>query len=70
MSGIVFSKVLDLKILSDVWLLFGKSMSKYDTIIGGCGVGIVLLTVTLGLVPSIVSNAQWIPRGGITNAST
>ena len=70
LSGIIFSKVIDLRIFSEVWLLFGKSMSMYDTIIGGCGIGIILLTVTLGLVPSIVRNAQWIPRAGMTNAST
>lgn len=70
LSGIIFSKVIDLGILSETWVLFGKSMSLYDTIIFGCGIGIILLIVTLGLVPSIVKNAQWIPRAGMTNASS
>jgi len=70
LSGIIFSKVIDLRILSDKWVLFGKSMTMYDTIIFGCGIGIILLIVTLGLVPSIVKNAQWIPRVGMTNASS
>ena len=70
LSGIIFSKVIDLRILSDTWVLLGKSMSMYDTIILGCGIGIILLIVTLGLVPSVVKNAQWIPRVGMTNASS
>ncbi len=70
LSGLIFSKVIDLKILSDRWVLLGKSMSMYDAIFLGCGIGIILLIVTLGLVPSIVKNAQWIPRAGMTNASS
>lgn len=70
LSGLIFSQVIDLKILSDTWVLLGKSMSMYDTIFLGCGIGIILLIVTLGLVPSIVKNAQWIPRVGMTNASS
>lgn len=63
LSGIFLSKVLSLRILSASWSLFGLSLSQYDAILCGCGIAILLLTVTLGLVPSIIGNARWIPQG-------
>ena len=60
-SGLVISKILDLNILSNSWQLLGQTMSEYDAILLGCSLAITLLTVTLGLVPSIIGNARWIP---------
>jgi len=38
-------------------------MSEYDAILRDCSIAIILLTVTIGLVPSIIRKAQWIPGG-------
>jgi membrane protein YdbS with pleckstrin-like domain len=40
----------------------GAQMSAYDTLLLVSAVMIVLLVVTLGLVPSVVRKAEWIPK--------
>lgn len=54
LPGLVFSKMLDLNLLARSWKLLGCTLSEYDAILAGCGLSVVLLTVTLGLVPSII----------------
>ncbi len=62
LSGLPAAKILDSGLLSERWIFFGSTMSRYDSILLGCAVMLLLLTVTLGLIPSIVKSAQWIPR--------
>ena len=68
-SSLLFSNVIDLKVLSDSWEFLGQTLSKYDAILGGCAIMIVLLMVTLGLIPSVVRSAQWLPKGYASSAS-
>ena len=49
--------------LSRSWSFLGTPMSQYDTILLIWGLMVVMLVVTLGLVPSVIGKAQWIPRG-------
>ncbi len=59
LSGIFSSIVLKLGILSPEWKFLGKTFGPYDALLLFCGVMIFLLTVTLGLVPSVVKKVQW-----------
>ncbi|OGV57378.1 MAG: hypothetical protein A2X49_01120 [Lentisphaerae bacterium GWF2_52_8] len=59
LSGIFSSGILKLGILSSSWQLLGKSFGPYDALLLFCGVMVFLMTVTLGLVPSVVKKAQW-----------
>ncbi|MBD3383600.1 MFS transporter [candidate division KSB1 bacterium] len=61
--AILAGKILDLNILNDQWSIYGVSMSQYDTLLLGSSIMIVLLVVTLGLIPSVIGNHQWVPRG-------
>ncbi|MCP4350613.1 MAG: MFS transporter [Desulfobacterales bacterium] len=62
LSGIISGKVIELGILNKSWELFGQAMSDFDTLLLGCGIMVIMLIVTLGLIPSVVGKAQWIPR--------
>ncbi len=59
LSGIFSSIILKLGILSPAWEFMGKTFGPYDALLLFCGVMIFLLTVTLGLVPSVVKKVQW-----------
>lgn len=64
LSALISSKIIDLKILNKTWQFFGQTMSDYDSLLLGCGMMIVLLIVTLGLIPSVIKpKAQWVPQG-------
>jgi MFS family permease len=56
--------VLDSGVLSDTWTLAGLPMSGYDSILLLWSVAVVVLVVTLGLVPSVIHRAQWVPGQG------
>ncbi len=62
-SGIISGKIIELNILNKSWELFGQTMSNFDTLLLVSGIMVILLVVTLGLIPSVVGKAQWIPRG-------
>jgi MFS family permease len=62
LSGLLGSWALKLGILKESWTLMGAQMSAYDTLLLVSAVMIVLLVVTLGLVPSVVRKAEWIPK--------
>jgi len=63
LSGVLFGQLLGIGILSSEWVLFGQPLSQYDGLLLLSGGMIVLLTVTLGLIPSVIRVAQWIPQG-------
>jgi MFS family permease len=62
LSGLLGSWALKLGMLQNSWTLLGSTMSAYDTLLLLSAVMIVLLVVTLGLVPSVVRKAEWIPK--------
>lgn len=61
-SGAVSAWALQLGILSESWTIFDAPMTAYDTILLLFGAMVLLLVVTLGLVPSVISKSAWIPR--------
>jgi len=63
LSGVVFSQLLTLGVFSSSWSWMGHSMSDYDGLLLLCGGMILLMTVTLGLIPSMIrQRAEWIPQ--------
>ena len=63
LSGILAGWALGLGLFSRSWSFLGTPMSQYDTILLVWGLMVVMLVVTLGLVPSVIGKAQWVPRG-------
>jgi MFS family permease len=65
LSGVLSGQALELGLLSDSWNWFGQSMSRYDGLLLLCGSMVLLMTVTLGLIPSVIKKtpAGWIPQG-------
>ena len=61
LSAILCGQVIRLGVLNKSWTLFGQAMSEYDALILGAGIMVVLLVVTLGLIPSVIRKAQWVP---------
>lgn len=62
LSGILAAWVLETGLLADSWTLWGDTLSRYDSILLCWAILILLLVVTLGLVPSVISKSQWLPR--------
>ena len=62
LSGVVTAWVLSVGALNESWSLWGQTLSRYDTILLAFAVMILLLVVTLGLVPSVLRKAEWVPR--------
>ena len=63
LSGTLFSQLLKLGVFSNEWSWMGNPMSVYDGLLLICGGMILLLTVTLGLIPSMIRRkAEWIPQ--------
>jgi len=63
-SAILAAWALDKGMLSDEWTLSGLTMSSYDTILLLWSVAVLVLVVALGLVPSVIHRAQWVPGQG------
>ena len=65
LSGVLSGQALELGLLSDSWSWFGQAMSRYDGLLMLCGAMVLLMTVTLGLIPSVIKKtpAGWIPQG-------
>ena len=55
------AQAIKLGVLNSSWSLFGQRMSEYDTLILGCAIMVTLLVVTLGLIPSVIRQAQRMP---------
>ena len=64
LSGFLSSKVLELNLINPEWSLFGLQMSSYDGLLLMFGTMVLLMTVTLGLIPSMIKKtpAAWIPQ--------
>ena len=64
LSGILSSKALELNLINPEWSLFGLQMSSYDGLLLMFGTMVLLMTVTLGLIPSVIKKtpAAWIPQ--------
>ena len=64
LSGILSSKALELNLINSEWSLFGLPMSNYDGLLLMFGTMVLLMTVTLGLIPSVIKKtpAAWIPQ--------
>ena len=64
LSGILSGKALELKLFSSSWTLLGQNMTSYDVILLIFATMVILMTVTLGLIPSFIRKtpAQWIPH--------
>ena len=64
LSGIMSSKALELNLINTEWSLFGLPMTSYDGLLLIFGTMVLLMTVTLGLIPSVIKKtpAAWIPQ--------
>tara|TARA_B100000579_G_C22822104_1_gene851189 strand:- start:90 stop:1373 length:1284 start_codon:yes stop_codon:yes gene_type:complete len=64
LSGFLSSKVLELNLINQEWQLFRMQMSSYDGLLLMFGTMVLLMTVTLGLIPSMIKKtpAAWIPQ--------
>ena len=64
LSGIISSTFLELNLINPEWSLFGLQMSSYDGLLLMFGTMVILMTVTLGLIPSMIKKtpAAWIPQ--------
>lgn len=63
LSGMMAAGAVSLGFLSPTWHFMGSVVSQYDALIliYGCMTG--LMAVTLGLIPSVIGEPQWMPRG-------
>ncbi|MCH2478050.1 MAG: hypothetical protein MK218_08945, partial [Gammaproteobacteria bacterium] len=64
LSGVLSGQALELGLLSDSWTWLGQHMSRYDGLLLFCVTMVLLMTVTLGLIPSFIKKtpAVWIPH--------
>ena len=64
LSGILSGQALELGLLSNSWIWLGHHMTHYDGLLLFCVTIILLMTVTLGLIPSFINKtpASWIPH--------
>ena len=64
LSGIMSNTALELNLINPEWSLFGLQMSIYDGLLLMFGTMVLLMTVTLGLIPSVIKKtpAAWIPQ--------
>ncbi|MCK6475044.1 MAG: MFS transporter [Planctomycetes bacterium] len=63
MSGWVSAGAVKLGIFAERWGFLGQELGPYDALLLVFGVLVVLLVVSLGLVPSVIAKAQWVPKG-------
>ena len=62
-SGMLSGQIIKLQVLQTQWTLLDQTLSCYDTILLGCSIMLALLTVTIGLVPSVIgTRSQWMPQ--------
>lgn len=63
MSALLAAGAVSLGFLNESWQLFGHGVSQYDALILIYGIITGLMAVTLGLVPSVIGQPKWLPRG-------
>jgi MFS family permease len=62
LSGLLSAWVLKLGLLQESWTFWGLNLSSYDSLLLACGAMVLILTVTLGLVPSVIARHEWVPE--------
>lgn len=64
-GSLMLSGCLSLGVLNEQWSYWGHAMTSYDAVVLGASVWVLVLLVTLGLIPSVLTppKAQWLPRG-------
>lgn len=62
-SGLLSAGAIRLGIFKDEWEFFGNTLTAFDSLLLIFGVLVVLLVVSLGLVPSVMRKAEWVPKG-------
>ncbi len=67
LSGIFASLLIQLDLFRPDWELMGWTLSAYDGILLIFGMMVLILVVTLGLIPSVIAQSQWIPKGGMSH---
>lgn len=60
-SGMSCAWMLKLGVFNDDWMLWGLPMTEYDSILFCFAGMVIVLVITLGLVPSVLRKAEWIP---------
>ncbi len=59
LSGQFAAQAIRLRMLADQWMLAGRSLGPYDTLLMASGIMVLLLVVTLGLIPSVLRPAEY-----------
>jgi MFS family permease len=64
LSGILSGQALELGVFNESWIWLEQSMSSYDGLLLFSGTMVLLMTVTLGMIPSMIKKvpAGWIPQ--------
>jgi len=64
LSGILSGQALELEVFNESWIWLGQSMSSYDGLLLLSGTMVLLMTVTLGMIPSMIKKVPvgWIPQ--------
>lgn len=63
LGGLVSAAIVKTGALRETWTWGGATLSQYDTILLGFAMVVILLTVTLGQVPSVLRKGEVLPMG-------
>lgn len=63
LAGFFSAGAIDLGIFNKGWKFFGHPMSDYDAQLLLNSTLVLVLVVALGLVPSVIRKAEWVPKG-------
>lgn len=63
LAGSLSAAAINIGIFRDDWQFLGHTMSAYDAQLLLNATLVVILVVALGLVPSVVRKAEWLPKG-------
>jgi MFS family permease len=63
LSSVLSAGALKLNMFQAHWNFAGSIVSAYDALLLICAVAVVILVVALGLVPSVIRKAMWMPKG-------
>jgi MFS family permease len=64
-GGVLAAAALDSGMLAESWMMGPMTLSRYDTVLLGWAVAVLLLVATLGLVPSVIGKSSWMPKGSL-----
>lgn len=53
--------LFDLKVFNESWILFGKNLTQYDSVLLLASCMIFMLIITLSVVPSVMKKSIWVP---------